>query len=237
MNKQTEQIRNFLQTVYQSSDDATCAQVQAQLLDYVNTRINTYVNWNQSLQAFTEVRQHLDSCVNCSEAFAQIHETILATQSESQSLPTPDLGFLQPQLSLSERLNDAISQLGDRIRLQFSVDLLPALRPAMATGALRSAQNQPYGELLLQLDPPAELIERWNTTISVYRDHQSPILCMVEVTVAPPDRSWPDLAGIPVTLSIGTDERAQETDAFGVVSFERIAIEQLPAVAIAVQMM
>lgn len=238
MNSETEKITHFLQAVYQPQDEAVCIQIQARLYDYVSA----FVNWNQNrtavdLSSFSEVRQHLDGCVACSEAYHRIYELLQspATSQPAHALPQPDLSFLTPTVSLSERLRQAMTQLGDTIRLQLSAELLPRLRPTLATAALRSAQAQEYGELLLQLDPPSDLAAQLPTSISVYRAGNSPIRCLVEVTVTLPDRTWPDLAGIPVTLSIGQSSRTQETDAFGVASFADIVIEELPAVAIAVQ--
>lgn len=238
MNSETEQILHFLQAVYSPKDDALCTQIQSRLYDYVVA----FVNWNQDrtafdLSAFADLRQHLDSCVPCSEAFSRLYTALVQPLSSAAmgSVPEPDLSFLRPKESLSNQLRRALSQVGETIRLELSADLLPALRPALATGALRSSQAPEYGELLLQLDPPAELAELLPTSISVYRAGNSPVRCLVEVTVTLPDRAWPDLAGIPVTLSIGQQERAQQTDAFGVASFEGIAIEELPAVAVSVK--
>ncbi|MFN8446670.1 MAG: hypothetical protein U0175_38110 [Caldilineaceae bacterium] len=238
MNSETEQLLHFLQAVYSPKDDALCAQIRSRLYDYVVA----FVNWNQDrttfdLSAFADLRQHLDGCVACSEAFSRLYTAVVQPMSSESlgSIPEPDLSFLRPKESLSEQLRRALSRVGETIRLQLSGDLLPALRPALAIGALRSSQGQEYGELLLQLDPPAELADRLPTAISVYRAGSSPVRCLVEVTVTLPDRAWPDLAGIPVTLSIGQQVRTQQTDAFGVASFEGIAIEELPAVAIEVK--
>lgn len=238
MNRETEQILHFLQAVYAPQDDALCTQIQAHLYDYVVA----LVNWNQDRtrsdrNAFTDLRQHLDGCVACSEAFGRLYTSFVQPVSSEtmDNVPEPDLSFLTPKESLSERLRRALSQVGETIRLQLSADLLPTLRPALAIGALRSSQEQEYGELLLQLDPPSALAEQLPASISVYRAGSSPIRCLVEVTVTLPDRTWPDLAGIPITLSIGQLDRTQETDAFGVASFADVAIEELPAVAIAVK--
>jgi hypothetical protein len=54
----------------------------------------------------------------------------------------------------------------------------------------------------------------------------------VEITLAPPGRAWPDLAGIQVQLAWGGETRRAASDAWGVAAFEEIPLTALPSLAV-----
>lgn len=191
---------------------------------------------------FPGVATHLDACVECAAAYALLYELALAEAQAMLPLPVrspkPNLDFLtQPSPpSLLDQLRGAIRRTGERISLQLTPALLPALRPAYAISTVRGpADEQRYGELLLRLERVDELAADWPGAIAIYRDAHSPSACLVEVTVEPPGRSWPDLAGIEVVLVIDQEQRNATTDPWGLASFEDVPVTALATMGIAIR--
>lgn len=210
----------------------------AQLDDYVAAQLAG----EDYRKRFPSVARHLDACVECAEAYALCYERALAEASgglpQPARLPEPDLSFLAPSMgqSLVDLVRAAVQRAGEQFRLQLTPDLLPALRPAYAAAPVRAAGDGPrYNEVILRLAPAEELSTTWPAGIVAYRDAQNPDHCLVEVTVAPPGRSWPDLAGIEVTLAVGAERRSETTDAWGAASFEATPITGLGAMSISIQ--
>ncbi len=63
--------------------------------------------------------------------------------------------------------------------------------------------------------------------LAAYRDAQHPAECLIEARVRLPDRSWPDLGDIPVTLIVAGERREATTDAWGLASWEGVPIARL----------
>ena len=153
-----------------------------------------------------------------------------------------DPGMTPPvQSSLLEQLRDAVQQVGERISLQLSAAFLPMLRPAYALSATRGpggnqGGDQRYSELLLQLQPEATLQMVWPVALAAYRDAQQPTVCLIEVTVEPTDRAWPELEGIVVTLTLGEEARTATTDPWGLVSFADVPVVALGEMNVAVKL-
>jgi hypothetical protein len=141
-----------------------------------------------------------------------------------------------PQVALFEQVRAAVQRVGETIRLQLTPELLPGLRPAYALATVRSpADEQRYGERLLSLEPNEELAKDWPVTVTAYRDAQNTTRCLVEVTVEPPGRGWPELEGIGVTLTVDGEQRRSTTDAWGLASFEDIAVSSLATLQIQIE--
>jgi hypothetical protein len=225
-------------------DETACEACLSQLADYVSVQCSG----EDYVAHYSTVAAHLDSCLNCASAYARLYELELAARADElpslDRLPEPDLGFLLPvadepapasvlrhRLQLEawrEKLREALQRVGARITLQLSADLLPLLRPAPATAATRApADAGRFSEVLLQLDP-AELPGVNNPIgLAAYRDAEHPAECLIEVRVILPDRSWPDLGGIPVALIVAGERREATTDAWGLASWEGVPIARL----------
>ena len=185
-----------------------------------------------------DLAHHLDGCVACAEAYGRLYELMLAEEQATVALPeripAADLAFLQPlpQTTWLAQIRAAIKLVGQQLTLQLSPDLLPGLQPTLAGGTLRAPSDEErYHEQILALDDEALPLN-----IAAYRDGQQPAHCLLEITVTPPDRSWPDLADIVVTLHIAGGRRSAVTDAWGLAVFADVPIEQLAEMQVTVDL-
>jgi hypothetical protein len=237
MSNYQARLAQFIQVLAPKPQDTRLHLTIDQVDDYVHAQLA-----GQSYIAlFPEAVRHLDSCIACAESYQLLYELALAETMARlpipASMPTPDLAFLVlvPSTSLIEQIRAAVQRIGQQISLQLTPALLPALRPAYALSTLRSAAPaQRYGEKLIHLEPPADLLTEWPVSLVVYRDVAYNGLCLVEIMVEPPGRYWPDLAGILVTLTINQETQSDFTDAWGMVVFERAPIAWLSEMKITV---
>jgi hypothetical protein len=230
-------------------DAAACRVCLSRLDEYVATQLAD----EDYVARFPDVVVHLDACPDCADAYAQLYELELAEAADRlpqpERLPDPDLSFLQPQASgplspaalqarlrtaaLTERLRDALHRAGDRLTLQLSAKLLPLMRPSPAAAQTRApADSERFNEVLLALEPDEELRPDLPVTLVVYRDAHHPGMCLVEVIVEPPGRSWPELEGIGVALLVAGERRKATTDAWGLAVFEGVPVAQLADMAL-----
>lgn len=192
---------------------------------------------------FPEVAAHLDACPDCAEAYGRLYELELAAATGRlplpNRLPKPDLSFLAPQAApgLAEALSAAVRRLGNGLTFHLSAGLLPLLRPAPALAAVRvPADSVRYGEVLLALEPDDARRAGLPLGLTAYRDARRPEVCLLEVKVEPPGRSWPDLGGTTVTLTAAGDQRRAVTDAWGLAAFEGVAVAHLAQLMVEIEL-
>ncbi|MCU0494473.1 MAG: hypothetical protein MUD01_23035 [Chloroflexaceae bacterium] len=248
----TERTTMLLSVLRSGSGDAACRSCQNQLDDYIAAQLagEGYV------RQFPAVAAHLDACEECSGAYARLYELALAAAADA--LPAPaetysaDLSFLLPGAAgpatladlrtanrppgLAERLRAATQQVGSRLTLVLSSDLLAALRPPPLLSALRTGPGAArYGEVLAVLESEQALESNIPLTLTIYRDAAQPTACLLEVVVQPPGRSWPDLANLTVTLLGTGEERSATTDAWGLAAFPDLPIAALERLQVQVE--
>lgn len=240
-----EERRAHLMEILRSEpDDTACQTCLSRLGEYVVTQLagEDYV------ARFPDVAVHLDACPACADAYARVYELELAEAADRlpqpDRLPDPDLSFLLPGVTgplspaalrarlrataLTERLRAALRRVGDRFTLQFSTELLSLLQPSPAVAQVRApAHFERYGEVLLTLEPDEALRSDLPITLNAYRDAHRSEMCLVEVVVEPPGRSWPELEGIVVALTVAGKRYEARTDAWGLAAFEGIPITRL----------
>lgn len=235
-NETNEQLVRLMEILQLEPDEKVCQSCLAQLTDYIETQLAH----QDYLTHFPEVATHLDACLECAGAYARLYELALAEATSGlpypAQIPAPDLRFLgltanpvnQASLSLVEPLRSAFSLIGNRLRLQLSPELLAGWQPSLAFMATRaSAETERYHEILFALEPDETLRSDLPLTITAYRDVDHPENCLVEVIVEQTGRSWPDLAGIPVVLHLAAEQQEALTDAWGLVSFSAVPVDQL----------
>jgi len=192
---------------------------------------------------YPELARHLDACVACAEAYAHLYELLLAEQGESltvpEEIPGADLAFLQPVAprTLATQIRNAIEVVGQRLTFQLRPDFLPGLQPAFGGAAFRAPSDEErYQEQILDLsdeafniafNAEAEAEAEFPLAIVAYRDAQLPDNALLEITISPPDRGWPDLADIEVTIHLAAESRSAITDAWGLAVFTDVPIVQL----------
>lgn len=189
------------------------------------------------------VAEHLDQCVGCAEAYAVLYEAQLnATSLPQPVVPPPDLSFLAQQPGpltpqqlreqrLAERLRTALDAAIERthtaLRLHFSQPLLDLLAPAARPGlTLRAGQPDDERVFELELTVPAAGIER--VLLTAYPARQRAEHCDLRIQLTVAGREWPDLAEIPVTLTLADEQRQAATDPWG-----EIVFAELPSAALA----
>jgi len=232
-NGQTQLVR----ALTQPADANVCDHIVAQLDDYIDAQLagEAYV------EQYPEVALHLDACETCAELYAALYDLARAEATDSlpqpAHTPDPDLNFLTTETPAPlERLRSAVQQIGERLVLQLTPDLLPPLRPALSGAARRKpADEDRYAEVLLQLDAE-QMGAAWPAALAAYRDAQQPDHCLVEVEVAPPGRAWPDLADIPVMLAWDAEERNALTDAWGLAVFEGVPVTALAEIRVEMEL-
>lgn len=211
------------------------------LLPQIDAYVDAQLAGKDYVGLFPDVALKLDQSVELSEAYLRLYElavaeTALRQASEKVSVPAPDLSFLAPRLA--ERIEDVIERVGDSIRMRLTGALLPLLAPpASFVPVLRAAGNRRYTEHILHLD--AELF-----TLDAYADSQTAgdgaesaeSNCLLEVTVEPPGKAWPDLADSTVTIILGDQQHSQQTDSFGLASFAGLPTAALGTLELAIEL-
>lgn len=233
----------LLRVLQSKPDEVACRACVDRLDDYVAAQLAG----EPYAARYPEVAIHLDACPACANVYGRLYEVELAAASntlpEPEQVPDPDLSFLLPGTAsplspsalraqvartLTERLRAGLRRTGDRVRLQLSADLLPLLRPPPAVAAVRAPTDAArYGEVLLALNPDEGLRPDLPMTVTAYRDAHRPEECLVEVSVEPPGRSWPDVEGLAVALIVAGERREARTDAWGLAAFEGVPIDHL----------
>lgn len=219
------QVDDLLAVLQQTPSEAACAHCLAHLDDYVQAQLN-----GRSYRTdYPTIAPHLDACEECATSYAHLYTLLHAEQRHAlpqpPTIPTPDLSFLPPMPTLAAALQTAVQRTTNRLILQMNETLRILLTPPPTPQlAVRSA-NQRYSHCLLQLPADTNSIP---VTIAAYADQQNPNHCLLELTIAPPGRSWPDLAGSQITLSTphATPQTAV-TDEWGAVSFPHLPIAAL----------
>jgi hypothetical protein len=97
------------------------------------------------------------------------------------------------------------------------------MRPAPALAVTRSGA----GELLYQLDVMAADLPDVPLTLAIYADADRLETCLVEVTVVPAGKSWPNLGGREIILHMDNEMYKKTTDSWGVVTFPGIPLDKL----------
>lgn len=236
----TEEDRKMrlLEVLRSRPDDDACRACLEQLDDYiaVQQRGDDYLN------RFPVVAGHLDGCLECAAAYGRLYELALAEATgrlpQPQTIPAPDLDFLRPSPAtrLRQQLHDALQRAGETVRLQLSAALLAALRPSPAAALTRApADSRRYSEQLLQLDPAQLPDSDLPLAMAAYRDNQQPDTCLIEVTAAPPGKSWPEVEGYRVTITTPTAVHRLDTDAWGLAAFTGILINELPQLIVEIR--
>lgn len=234
------QRRRLLKVLYSEANDEECARCLSGIDEYVTAQLAG----EDYLSNFADIALHLDRCMSCAATYARLYElesaTELAHLVQLENIPAPDLSYLDPnraRAQLFEQIRDSISRAGEQLTLKFTAGLFSSLQPSPV--ALRSrapSDSQLYGDVLLLLDP-AELPEL-DLPISViaYEHLQQSQSCLVEVIVKPPGTSWPDLGERKVTLRFDDTTYQNNTDAWGVASFEDVPVEALSQMRIEVSL-
>jgi hypothetical protein len=240
-NRQQGQARRLAEALLAQPNEAACTACLDSLEDFITAQLAE----DDHIARWPEVAGHLDTCVACAESYALLYAARLATPAAPLSVPAPDLSFLQAGASgaltpaalrnqrrlerLRESLTTAVTRAGARLRLKLSQPLLDLLPPPAGPAlAFRSDAGAALFELVL--DEHDDTIER--LTVSAYRATDE--RCVVRVQVALRGRAWPDLAGVPVALQAGGENRAATTDAWGEAVFEDVPTTALPELAVEV---
>ncbi|MFZ0543947.1 MAG: hypothetical protein WAM60_00820 [Candidatus Promineifilaceae bacterium] len=233
-----ERLRNAIQN---TTEDAACDACLSQLQEYVEAQLNG----RNTLTLFPHIASHLDGCLQCAAAYARLYR--LEMDAASGDLPElerprqPDLSFLpsspDPQPTLRQRLQAAFTQLQDGLRLQLTADLLPSLLPPPSLAVTRAAaEDERYAEQLYTLDSSDILADDIPVKLSIYRDAESLQNCLVEVTVTPVGRTWPQLADILVVLELPGLHLEQRTNHWGAAAFDQIPTAELGNLVIEVHL-
>ena len=225
----------LFQALKLTPDEQDCQAVLDRLTGYVTTQLT-----DPDYQAqFPEIALHLDACITCAEAYARLYELELAVTTDTlpqpATVPEPDLGFLQqaePE-PLIVQLRQAVSRMGQTLTLRLSAELVSRLQPVSPASLTRApADTTRYADPVLVLNLADANQTGFPAALTAYQDNQNPDLSLVEVLVEPEERSWPDLGGIRVTLTLAGQPHTAPTDAWGLAPFEGIPIAQLADMAI-----
>lgn len=230
------QVEAFLTILRQQPTETDCRVCQSQLHDYVAAQ-----QAQEDVQTrFAWTRQHLDSCVECAEAYGQLYEMVLAEAQnqlpQPEHIPAPELSFLTAVPNLHETLSQAIQQTRQHFTLQLNQLLTGLLAPAPQTALTRSTGEGRYSQKLLELTPEQLPEATLPLTLTAFADEDQPGHCLVEVTIEPPGLSWPDLAGREAKLTTGESSQTAVTDEWGTAVFPNILILDLDSLRLDVSL-
>jgi hypothetical protein len=244
-----EHLRHLAVVLTDAIDEADCQRC----LDQLETYIDHQLAGRDYRRLLPAVARHLDQCVRCAEDYALVYEVRRAEAATEwapalpASVPAPNLEFLgraatqpfpAPAASLAEHdaLRAALSAAGPRLTVTLSPALLLAVTqgataPAARPMALRSVDAAPL--LTIDFAQPSPQIASLH--LSAHRHPPGSDTLLLRVQVALLNREWPDLAGIPVRLSIGQEQQEAATDAWGEAIFSAIPQDRLGDLAVTVE--
>ena len=227
---ESDRIHHFLTLLGTELTEENFQRCLEQLDGYVTAQLDG----DPYLEKFSDIAVLLDAHPDCVEAYALLYEMITAEHSQTLTqpshIPPPNLSFLRKQApSLLSQLTAALQQTADSLTLTLNQALLRLLQPPASTPALalRTAPSERYGQKLFQLEPSTVPALNIPFTLAAYQDSQQPDHSLIEITVQPPGKSWPKLAGYRVSLRYADQSQQATTDAWGVVSFQDIPTAQL----------
>lgn len=221
---------HLIKILQSGHSEAACRQCLTGLEPYILAQINQ----SSQDEEFPTIQDHLDSCVECVAAYELLYEAVLAevagTLPSPTDIPVPDLSFLKVKTdSLLEKLGSALTATKNSLVLQLDQALYAMLVNAQQTqvGFARSGGNGRYTNKLFQLNSehlPGDTIP---LTVAAFKDNDQDGICLVEVNVEPPGRSWPDLANLAVTLLTKAQKETAVTDEWGTAVFPQVNINYL----------
>lgn len=226
-----QKLAQFAQAIYTVPTKHDCDQCLANLEAYIQIQLEG----GHYIKEMPQVAQHLDLCDICSQAYALLYELAWSeahgTMAQPDQIPAPDLGFLQASSTSksakrSQRLQQLLQHLHDRVVLQFTSDLLTLLQPPPNLAVTRlPGDSARYGDPILKMEPALDI--NLPITLTVYRDTHQDGFCLIEITIEPPGKSWPDLGGRQVILAFGEKRETAVTDDWGLVYFADVPINDL----------
>jgi len=226
-NREESRVQTFLAMLQSQPTEADCQQCVEQLAAYVEAQFEG----SNYQMAFPHVAQHLDSCVICAEAYAQMYELVLADRNdrlpEPSYIPQPDLSFLTQPPLLWAALQSALQQTQTHISLQLDATLVALLSPQPSLTMTRAGDDAQFGEQILTLTSDQIPVTDLPFSLAAYADKENQELCLVEITVEPPGLSWPDLGGSEVHLSYNDGVKTGTTDDWGTAVFANIPRTEL----------
>jgi hypothetical protein len=182
---------------------------------------------------FMETAMHLDSCTSCSTAYELLYEVTEAENSNRlptpTTLPSPNLAFLQEKVSLVDQLKQALQVTKESITIQLDQLLLSLLVQEQAgqLAAVRSGGNGRYTNKLFQLSSKQLPGETVPLTIAAFKDNEQAGVCLVEVNIEPPGKSWPELSNYKVDLALRSQTETAVTDEWGTALFPTVPLQYL----------
>ncbi len=230
-------MEQFLRALAMDEEDLlTCQACQALLPEYLQAETR-----GQAEEArWHPVAVHLETCPYCSAEYVALLEMLDLAYGEGERepphYPEPKLPFLQAELTKEPPesgrawYQDALG----RLIIEFSAELLRALRtsayqPAHAAGLKSNRAPNILWQFSLK-----EAVEDMEVTVTAEADRGDSAFCTLAVEVNIPSKGgWPYLAGTTVALKRGkTVLGVRQTDAFGLVLFERVLKDDLAHLAL-----
>ena len=230
------QVEDFLTLLRTETTEADCDRCLVQIDAYASSQLNSEPYREQ----FPWVAQHLDSCVACAEAYAQVYELIWAENNgrlaQPPTIPEPDLSFLIPTPSLWATLQAALKMTQTQITLQLDAALFSLLQPSASPSMARSGEDGRFGQQLLSLTAEQTPEANLPFSLAAYADTEDDANCLVEVTVEPPGLSWPELGGYKIILRDINESQTAVTDDWGIAVFHNIPRAELANLYLVIQL-
>ena len=215
--------------------ETDCTLCLSQLEAYVQTQLNRPA----AAAEFGWLRQHLDSCPACAEAYGLLYELVWTEENgrlpQSTHIPEPDLRVLSQSGDWLKSLKDALLITPEQVRLQLNEALVRLLTPSPAPASTRAGGDGRYQSKLLELTADQAQSAAVPFTLTAYADQQQPDRCLVEITVQPPGQSWPDLGGNQVAVTAAGQTVVAATDDWGTAVFPDLPRSQLETLVIIIE--
>lgn len=215
--------------------ETDCTLCLSQLEAYVQTQLNRPA----AAAEFGWLRQHLDSCPACAEAYGLLYELVWTEENgrlpQPTHIPEPDLRVLSQSGDWLKSLKDALLITPEQVRLQLNEALVRLLTPSPAPASTRAGGDGRYQSKLLELTADQAQSAAVPFTLTAYADQQQPDRCLVEITVQPPGQSWPDLGGNQVAVTAAGQTVVAATDDWGTAVFPDLPRSQLETLVIIIE--
>jgi hypothetical protein len=235
----TEAVR-ILRSLYADDADlaASCHTNQAEVAAYVDAELNGLA----AAALYPQIQEQLATCASCRLLYEEF-QTLLKMEETGAAVWPPqqasfDFSYLQRATGSGAT---SVEQVVDQVLWRLTA--WRGLVVEFSTGFLESLQAQALQPALLKsndrelftVSSPA-IVDDLKVVVTARARRREPEHCSITVGVEIPSRGgWPNLGGIPVTLTIGGQPvETLATDDYGRVVFPSIARTALAQVGVAV---
>lgn len=202
-------------------------------LEKIEAYITAELNDEDAAAIYPDVDLLLDASLEHADLYACLYNTALAEKEgrlpivahqfskpaiSSENMP------LSPEVSLAEKLKEAIVEQGRQLVVHFSAELnsLLGLKPGLV-----QMGEALLGDKIMALNVESNLAHHTHFYLTVHQDKQNPDFCLLEMRLKIPGRTPFKQDGAVVSIGWPDEEQRAVSDKKGLVIFKDVPFNQL----------